>query len=86
MNLLTNISKSNLKNLMHDIVREITIIVVIHLLTNIIDNSGELFSEKVLKHIFYTVIALIIFNLFTKKIFIKIDKENDEDYDLYKNK
>lgn len=71
-----DISKNEVINITQDIVKWITIYIVIHFLTYAIDNEGDLLNEKVLKKLLYITIAMIIYNLTTKRFLVP--KKNEK--------
>jgi uncharacterized membrane protein len=71
-----------------DILKFLTIAIVIHLLTYAVDNEGELFDEKSLKLFLYLIISLVIYNLFIRRILLnkitqdgKQNKKNKQKFD-----
>jgi len=50
-----------------DLVKFLTLIIVVHLLSYAIDNDDQLFSEKILKKLLYVTLGIIIYNLIVKK-------------------
>lgn len=65
-----NITKSDAINMTADIVKSITQIIVLNILTTFIDGEDVLFGEKMLRNMLYITIARVVYNLVTKKIFV----------------
>ncbi len=56
------------KAMWNDIIRFITVAVVIHLLFYTVDDYGKFFNESVLKILLYTTIGFIIYHLIITKL------------------
>lgn len=56
------------KSMWNDIVKFITIIVIVHLLFYCVDDYGGFFNESILKILLYTTIAIIIYYLIVTKL------------------
>ena len=69
MNWCLDISKMEAENMLNDIVKMITQILVVHFLTYSIDNQGSFMDIKIVKILLYATISMIIYNLFTKRLF-----------------
>jgi len=65
-----SLTKEESIEMSNDITRALTQAFIVHILSYIIDNEGSLLSEKTLKKFLYITLSLIIFNLFTKKLFV----------------
>lgn len=80
--LCLNITKSEAKNMWDDILKFLTIVIIIHLLLYSVDDQGELFDENTLKKFLYLTIGVIIYHLIIKKIitdklFTQTSKKNN---------
>ncbi len=62
------ISKKDLSDMVNESNRFLFHIVLIQILTNLIDGKKELFGFSIIKTILITVIAVIIYHVFFKKI------------------
>lgn len=69
-----HLSHEESTSMLLDIMREMTVIFVVHLLTFIIDERGELFGENIFKYALYVTIALVLYNV-AKKIFTENNKK-----------
>ena len=70
-NLYVKPSKHEIENMLTDIIKISSILVIIHLLSYSIENEGDLFDEKTLKYIVYIVIAFIIYHFIIKRIVLQ---------------
>ena len=57
----------NIKILLESVAKEITKLIIIHILFYSIDGEHELLNEKFIKIIFYTIIALFVYYMIIKK-------------------
>ncbi len=71
MDLQFNVNKNDINNMMDDIGKMVTYVMVVHVLSYIVDNEGELFSMKILKKILWVTVSMFIYNLFVRKLLIK---------------
>lgn len=69
------VTNNDKQELIKDIVHFTTYFLVIHVLSYTIDNEGSLFEEKTLKILLYGIIGMVVFNLITKKVFLKKSKK-----------
>jgi len=67
VNLKINLSKKEINTMWHDIIKFLTVAIIVHLLYYIVDDHGELFSEYVLKFFLYAIMGLVIYYLIVKK-------------------
>lgn len=67
----------------NDIIKFLTMAIIIHLLLYIVDDYGELFSELTLKIFLYITISLVVYYLIIRKItekyFIEPEENNTEE-------
>jgi len=70
MNIKFNVNKDDFDQMMDDIGRMLTYVIIVHTLSYIIDNDGELFSEQILKKFLYITISMVIYNLVVRKIVV----------------
>lgn len=54
-----------------DIVKILTILIVYHILSYMIDDKGDFFGEDILKLMLYTTTGIIVYHLIIKKIVTK---------------
>lgn len=66
--LCLDISKEEANYMWDDVLRFLTIAVVIHLLIFSVDNQGNLFDEDSLKKFLYLTIGVVIYHLIIKKL------------------
>ena len=66
-----DITKMEATDMILDITKVITQVLVMHLLTYSIDNKGTLFGIGTLKLLLYATISMVIFNLAVKRFFVK---------------
>lgn len=65
---IIKVDEERINSMMDDIVKFITIIIVVHLLSFLVDKEGGFFDEKTLKLLLYVTIALCIHHIVIKKI------------------
>jgi uncharacterized membrane protein YqhA len=63
-----NIKKEDCNLLIDDLSKVIVFIIIIHLLRIIVENSGDLMDDQVLKYLLYSSIALIFYHIIFKQL------------------
>lgn len=80
MNIKLNISEQDTIDMISDIAKFLTILVVYHLLYNTLDlQETDLFNEQFLKMLIYVTLGILVYSLFIKKIFIPAPKKEKID-------
>ncbi|ARF11312.1 hypothetical protein Klosneuvirus_1_169 [Klosneuvirus KNV1] len=78
---MINLTKEDSIKMWNDIIKFLTMAIIIHLLLYIVDDYGELFSELTLKIFLYITISLVVYYLIIRKIaekhFIEINEEKE---------
>lgn len=67
INLNINIDKVEAANMWNDILKFLTIAVIVHLLLYSVDEYGELFDERSLKLFLYITIGVLVYYMLVKK-------------------
>lgn len=62
------ITRIEINNMISDITRILTQLMIVHFLTYIIDNDGKLFDDKTLRHMLCMCVGIILFHIFTRNI------------------
>lgn len=65
------------QNLWEDIVKYISIILIIHFLLYAVDERVQLFDEFIVKLLIYVTIGLITYHMIIKKFMTKTDEKNN---------
>jgi hypothetical protein len=68
INWCLGITKEEAENMLNDIVKMITQILVVHFLTYSIDNQGTFMDMKTVKILLYATLSMVIYNLITKRL------------------
>lgn len=76
INLCLGITKDEAHNMLNDIVKMITMILVVHFLSYSIDNQGTFLDIKIVKLLLYVTISMVIFNLVIKRVINKNDNKS----------
>ena len=58
-----------------DIMKFLTVAVIVHMLSYAVDNEGELFDERALKMFLYIVIGVVVYNLVIRRLFMRKDEK-----------
>lgn len=66
------LNKKEVTDLFDDIIKFLSLAIIIHILLFAIDDYGDLFSEFALKIFLYITIAIVIYHLIIKKIANKL--------------
>ena len=64
-----NISKDNMSLLWKDILKFLTIILIVNILLYFVDSQGDLLDEQTLKLMLYVALALIFYHVFIVRFF-----------------
>lgn len=79
---MINLTKEDSIKMWNDIIKFLTMAIIIHLLLYIVDDYGELFSELTLKIFLYITISLVVYYLvirkLTEKYFLNETDENNK--------
>lgn len=62
-------SKETINNIMDDICKLLTQILIVHILVSCIDGDEEFLSESIMKKLLYTIIAVLVYHIILKKYF-----------------
>jgi len=85
---MINLTKEDSIKMWNDIIKFLTMAIIIHLLLYIVDDYGELFSEFTLKIFLYITISLVVYYLIIRKIaekhFIEPNEEKKEEHKIEK--
>lgn len=82
INLCLDITKKEAIVLTDNVLKVLTLVVIVHLLSYAIDGDENLFSEKMIRRFLYVVIAMVIYTLIIRPVFIpreieeKVEKKN----------
>ena len=76
INWCLNITKNEAEDMLNDVIKMITQIIVVHFLAYAIDNQGTFLDMKTVKLLLYGIISMIIYNLLTKRLFKPPQKPN----------
>ena len=68
--MITDMKNIDVTIMMDDIMKALTLAVVVHILSYSLDDKDNIFDEKSLKKFLYIIISMILYNLFIRKIFI----------------
>ena len=83
-------SIQNMTVMWDDIIKFLTVVIIVHLLLCITDDYDTLFDEKALKVFLYITLGVIIYHLVVKKFTDKcLAKQTNENYTVakkYKNR
>ncbi len=80
-NLNINVDKKNMTTMWDDIIKFLTVAIVIHLLLCITDDYDAVFDEKALKVFLYITLGVITYHLVVKKFTDKcLTKQTAENY------
>lgn len=74
---MINITKSGCNDMLEDVFKIITYILVTHLLTVVVEDDKALIDDTVLKKLLYSSISMVVFHFVVKKLLInkKINKK-----------
>lgn len=78
INLHIDIDKTEATNMWNDIIKFLTIAIIVHLLMYSVDNYGNLFDEDILKILLYITIGILVYYLIVKKMSNKLFLHNKQ--------
>jgi hypothetical protein len=78
VNFSININKTDATQMWNDILKFLTVAVVVHILLYFVDDYGDIFDEKSLKIFLYITIGLVLYYLFIKNLSINIIDTNNK--------
>ncbi len=62
------INREDINNIIVDVTRILTQLMIVHFLTYVIERDAQLFDDKILKNMLYITLGVIFFYIFTKNI------------------
>ena len=80
INWCLDINKNEAQDMLDDVVKMMTQILVIHFLVYAVDNQGTFLDMKTVKLLLYGIIAMVIYNLLTKRL-VRAMTNKDSSYE-----
>lgn len=69
------VTKCDASDIIIETIRFLSHIFLLHIVSYAVEGTGQLFAPSVLKTMLFTVVAIIMYNIFIKKLFDPVTKK-----------